>query len=205
VTAYPSIVVFDIGGVLIDWNPRYLYRKLFAEDEAAMERFLAEICTADWNLEQDRGRDWDEAVRELSARYPEQAELIAAYHLRWEEMAPGPIPGTEGIVAALEARGVPLYCITNFSPSKLEMARRRFPVLDRFRGTVVSGVVGLVKPDPAIYRRLLDDHGLKAADCLFIDDVGKNVAGAQAVGMHAVRFTSAPALEDDLRRLRLLD
>ena len=156
-SADPSIAVFDIGGVLIDWNPRYLYRKLFAEDTAAMEEFLATVCTPDWNLQQDAGRPWKEAVEELSARHPEKAELIAAYDLEWDEMVPGPIPDTADIVWDLKRRGQKVYCITNFSVDKLDRARRRFDVLNAFDGIVVSGEVRLLKPDPAIYRRLLDD------------------------------------------------
>ena len=188
----PRIAVFDIGGVLIDWNPRHLYRKLF-EDEAAMEDFLSSVCTPAWNLEQDRGRPWEEAVALLTERFPERAELIAAYHLRWEEMVPGPIPGTADIVEALKARG-PVYAITNFSAEKLRLARQRFEVLNRFDGMVVSGSVGLVKPDPAIYRHLLDTHGLDPAETLFIDDAQPNIAGARAVGMHAHHFTDAESL-----------
>lgn len=193
----PRIAVFDIGGVLIDWNPRHLYRKLF-EDESAMEDFLSSVCTPGWNLEQDRGRPWDEAVALLAGQFPEQAELIAAYHLRWEEMVPGPIPGTADIVESLKARG-PVYAITNFSAEKLRLAQRRFDVLNRFDGMVVSGAIGLLKPDPAIYRHLLDTHGLDPAETLFIDDAEANIAGARAVGMHAHLFTGADSLRQHLR------
>ena len=199
----PTIVVFDLGGVLLDWNPRHLYRKLIP-DPAAMEEFLATVCTGDWNLEQDRGRDWDEAVSLLSERFPDKADLIAAYHLRWEEMIVGPIPGTRDILQNLQARGVPTYSITNFSAPKLDLTRRTYPEVASFRGIVVSGEVGLLKPDAAIYRRLLDDHGLEAADTIFIDDVQKNVDGAKAVGMHAVRFTDADRLRRDLEGYGLL-
>lgn len=199
----PSVVVFDIGGVLIQWDPRHLYRKLF-EDEAAMEHFLATVCTHDWNFRQDLGRTWDEAVAELTARHPDQAERIAAYHLRWEEMVPGPMPGSPEILEALKRRGIPLYAITNFSAEKLPLMQRRYDFLNRFDGMVVSAEVGLAKPDPAIYRRLLDDHGLEAADTVFIDDVARNVEAARAVGMHAVQFTSAERLRADLERFGLL-
>jgi len=197
-SADPTIAVFDIGGVLIDWNPRYLYRKLFAEDTAAMEEFLTTVCTPEWNLQQDAGRPWQDAIDELTARYPDKAELIAAYHLHWDEMVPGPIPGTTDLLWDLKRRGNPVYCITNFSVDKLDRARERFDVLNAFDGIVISGEVRLVKPDPAIYRRLLDDNGLKAEDTVFIDDVQKNVDGARAVGMHAVRFVDADTLRRDL-------
>ena len=203
-SANPSIVVFDIGGVLIDWNPRYLYRKLFAEDTTAMEEFLDAVCTPDWNLQQDAGRPWKEAVDDLSARYPEKAELIAAYDLNWDEMVSGPIPGTADLLWELKRRGTPVYCITNFSVDKLNRARERFEELNAFDGIVISGEVRLLKPDAAIYRRLLDQHDLRAEDTLFIDDVEHNVEGARAVGMHAVRFTDADTLRNDLTGYGLL-
>ena len=200
----PSIVVFDIGGVLIDWNPRYLYRKLFAEDTTAMEEFLDSVCTPDWNLQQDAGRPWKEAIDDLSARYPEKAELIAAYDLNWDEMVSGPIPGTADLLWELKRRGTPVYCITNFSVDKLNRARERFEELNAFDGIVISGEVRLLKPDAAIYRRLLDQHDLRAEDTLFIDDVEHNVEGARAVGMHAVRFVDADTLRNDLTGYGLL-
>jgi 2-haloacid dehalogenase len=200
----PSIVVFDIGGVLIDWNPRYLYRKLFAEDTTAMEEFLNSVCTPDWNLQQDAGRPWKEAIDDLSARYPEKAELIAAYDLNWDEMVSGPIPGTADLLWELKRRGTPVYCITNFSVDKLNRARERFAELNAFDGIVISGEVRLLKPDAAIYRRLLDQHDLHAEDTLFVDDVQHNVEGARAVGMHAVRFVDADTLRNDLTSYGLL-
>lgn len=202
--ADPSIVVFDIGGVLIDWNPRYLYRKLFSEDTAAMEHFLETVCTMDWNLQQDAGRPWKEAVEDLAAQHPEMAELIAAYDLNWDEMVAGPIPGTADLLWELKRAGIPVYCITNFSVDKLARARRRFEELNAFDGIVVSGEVGLLKPDAAIYRRLLDQHDLRAEDTLFIDDVERNVEAARAVGMHAVRFVDADTLRGDLASFGLL-
>jgi 2-haloacid dehalogenase len=200
----PRIAVFDIGGVLIEWDPRHLYRKLFPGDEAAMERFLAGTCTPEWNLEQDRGRSWDEAVAVLTERFPDLAELIAAYHLRWEEMVPGPVEGTADLLRTLKSRGRPVYAITNFSAAKLALARRRFDFLNLFDGVVVSGEERLVKPDPAIYRRLLDRYALDAAETLFIDDVERNVEAARGVGMQAIRFTGADALRRDLEQAGML-
>jgi 2-haloacid dehalogenase len=200
----PSIVVFDIGGVLIDWNPRYLYRKLFAEDTTAMEEFLNSVCTLDWNLQQDAGRPWKEAIDDLSARYPEKAEFIAAYDLNWDEMVSGPIPGTADLLWELKRRGTPVYCITNFSVDKLNRARERFDELNAFDGIVISGEARMLKPDAAIYRRLLDQHDLRAEDTLFIDDVEHDVESARAVGMHAVRFADADTLREELTGYGLL-
>jgi 2-haloacid dehalogenase len=143
-------------------------------------------------------------VDELSVRHPEKAGLIAAYDLNWDEMVVGPIPGTADLLWELKRRGTPVYCITNFSVDKLDRARKRFDELNAFDGIVVSGEVRLLKPDAAIYRRLLDQHGLRAEDTLFIDDVERNVEGARAVGMHAVRFIDAATLRDDLTAYGLL-
>lgn len=196
-------VVFDVGNVLIRWDPRFLYRKLIP-DPAAMERFLAEICTEAWNLEQDRGRGWPEATEELVARHPDQADLIRAFSDRWHEMVPGEMPGTVALLEALRAAGVPLYAITNFSAAKFAEAQARFPFLRGFRDVVVSAAERLLKPDPAIYRVLLDRNGLEAGRCLFIDDSEKNVRGAEAVGMRAHHFRDATALAAELRGLGLL-
>lgn len=186
-------VVFDIGNVLIGWDPRVLYRKIFAtEDEVAW--FLGHVCTPDWNLEQDRGRSFADAIAEATARYPAYAGAIAAYHHRWAETILGPIAGTVAILDELAAQGTPLYAITNWHQDKFRETRGRFSFLDRFRDIVVSGDERVVKPDPAIYRLLLDRNGLQASSCVFIDDSPKNVAGAEAVGMRAHHYTSPEAL-----------
>ena len=186
-------VVFDIGNVLIGWDPRALYRKIFAtEDEVAW--FLGNVCTHDWNLEQDRGRSFADAIAEATARHPAYADAIAAYDRRWAETILGPIAGTVAILDELAAQGTPLYAITNWHQDKFRETRGRFSFLDRFRDIVVSGDERVVKPDPAIYRLLLDRNGLQASSCVFIDDSPKNVAGAEAVGMKAHHFTSPEAL-----------
>jgi len=187
------IPVFDVGGVLIDWNPRHLYRKLF-DDEAEMETFLATVCTPSWNLEMDGGKPFATGVAELSARFPDRAGLIRAFHERWQEMVPRAIDGTVTILRDLKRSGHALYAITNFSAEKFALERRRWSFLKWFDGLVVSGEIGAVKPDPAIYRRLLEDYRLDPAACLFIDDSPANVAGAMAVGMRGHRFTDPEAL-----------
>lgn len=197
-------VVFDIGNVLIQWDPRHLYRKLIP-DASEMERFLAEICTDAWNIEQDRGRTWEEAIAERVPLFPQHEALIRAYSDRWHEMVPGEVPGTVAVLEALRARGVPLYAITNFSVQKFAEAQARFAFLRGFRDVVVSGAERLLKPDPAIYHALLSRNGLEASRCLFIDDSAKNVAGARAVGMAAHHFRDADALREELRALSLLD
>jgi HAD superfamily hydrolase (TIGR01509 family) len=196
-----TIVVFDIGNVLLRWDPRLLYRKLFA-DEAEVEWFLQEVCSPSFNLELDGGRSFSEAVAELTDRFPNYAKEIHAYDERWLETTSGLIADSIEILEKLRQNGVRNYAITNFSAEKFSIVRAIFPALDAFDGIVVSGEEYVVKPDPAIYRLLLDRYGLAAADCLFIDDSAKNVAGAHAVGMQAHLFESASGLHAELLRHR---
>lgn len=198
-TRSPTIAVFDVGNVLIEWDPRHLYRRIFP-DPARMEWFLAEVCTNDWNVEQDRGRTFADAVAHLTAKHPDLADEIRAYDERWPEMVPGAIADSVALLERLRAGGTRTFAITNFSAEKFPLARRRFSFLNGFEGVIVSGEERLLKPEPAIYRTLLDRHGLAAADCLFIDDSPKNVEGARAVGMHAHHFTDPASLAAELKR-----
>lgn len=187
-------VVFDLGGVLIDWNPRYLYRKLF-DDEAAMERFLAKVCTGAWNEQQDAGRSWAEAVATLSARFPRHAPLIEAFHARWEEMLAGPIQASVDILAELKSRGdVRLYALTNWSHETFPVALERYDFLHTFDGIVVSGEERLIKPDPRIFQCLFERYGVDPARAIYIDDARRNVDAAAALGMHAWWFQGADGL-----------
>jgi 2-haloacid dehalogenase len=190
--------------VLIEWDPRHLYRDLFDGYEDLMEDFLDNVCSPAWNQEQDRGRSWADAVAQLTAEHPDCAELIRSYDELWEQMVPGPIPGTPEILAELKARGVPVYAITNFSADKFALSQKRFDFLNGFDGIVVSGIEKVIKPDPKIYQILLDRYGLDAADCLFIDDNPDNVESARAVGMTAHHFAGAEALRRDLEGFGLL-
>jgi 2-haloacid dehalogenase len=203
---HPAIAaaVFDLGGVLIDWDPRYLYRRLFDGDDAAMEAFLADVCNASWNALQDAGRPWSAATTELAARHPEQRELIDAYRARWPEMLGGPIEPTVEILGELLRVGVPLFALSNWSAETYPIARERFEFLGWFDAVVISGAVGVIKPDPRIYRHLLDTNGLEARSTLFIDDHAANVEAAAALGFVALRFEGAPRLRADLEALGLL-
>ena len=199
----PSTVIFDLGGVLIDWNPRYLFRRLF-DDEAQMERFLAEVCNPIWNIEQDAGRPFEEAVAHAVEHHPEFSDMVRAYHERWPETLGGALEGTVAILEQLDAAGVPLYALTNFSGETFHHARALFPFLGLFRGIVVSGDERLVKPDPRIYHRLLQRYALDPKACVFIDDSPPNVLAAQHYfGMCALRFTDPERLRADLVRLGL--
>jgi 2-haloacid dehalogenase len=197
-------VVFDLGGVLIDWDPRYLYRKLLA-DEAAVEEFLATVCTPEWNAEQDRGRPFAEAVAELVERHPAHAAAIAAYHERWTEMLGGEIPGTVAVLAELRAAGVPLYALSNWSAETFRLTRGRFPFLKWFDGLVVSGEEGVTKPDRRIFELLIERFGLDPAATVFVDDSAANVDAARDLGIDAIRFHDAGALRRDLAARGLLD
>jgi 2-haloacid dehalogenase len=193
-----KIVVFDIGKVLIDWDPRHLYRTMFTDD-TEMETFLREVCARDWILELDRGKPFAEAVTERIALFPHYEREIRAFDERWHETNRGVIDGSMAILHKLQGNNVPNYAITNFSAEKFEGARKIFPFLDSFDGIVVSGRERLLKPDAAIYVLFLDRHGVAAADCIFIDDSAANVAGAEAVGMHGHHFVGAGGLARELR------
>jgi 2-haloacid dehalogenase len=192
-----STVVFDFGGVLLEWDPRYLYRKIFT-DPAEMEWFLANVCTSDWNVAQDKGRPWPVAEAEAIARHPKYAAQIRAFRARWHEMVPHAIQGTVDILEDLASRGVPLYAITNFAADTCREVRAKYPFFQHFEGIIVSGEVGFMKPDPAIFQRLASDYRLDLSSCLFIDDVPKNVDGARAAGMQAIRFENPEKLRADL-------
>ena len=195
-------VVFDLGGVLVDWNPDYLYRKLIP-DVVARQKFLSEVCDSAWNAQQDRGRNWAEAIAERVARFPHQADLIRAYRERWIEMIGGVMPETVALLDALKARGTSLYALTNWAADTFDEAREHIP-LDRFDGIVVSGRVRLAKPEAAIFELLLRQYNLRADETLFIDDMPYNTAAADALGFTTVTFKSAAQLEAALVQHGLL-
>jgi 2-haloacid dehalogenase len=197
-------VVYDFGGVLFDWNPRHLYRKLFGTDEAGMERFLAEVATPEWNLAQDAGRPWREAVDLLVAAHPAQAELIRAFHLRWGETLAGLIDGSLAVLTELKDAGTTLYGLTNWSQETFPVARARYPWLGWFDGIVVSGEEKLVKPDPRLFQVLIDRYHLDPARLVYIDDSPANVEAAAKLGMDAIHFTDAAKLRAELVRRELL-
>jgi 2-haloacid dehalogenase len=199
-----EIVIFDLGGVLIEWDPRHLYRKLFAGDEAATEEFLAAVCTHEWNRGQDAGRSFAEGARLLKALHPDKAELIDAYRARFDEMMPGPIDGSVAILAELRERGTPLYALSNFSAETYPSAFARFEFLRWFRGIVISGEVRAIKPEPEIYRALIETYAIDPQRAVFIDDVAANAAAAAAFGIHPIHFTRPDALRAELVALGLL-
>jgi 2-haloacid dehalogenase len=203
VTAPVRTVVFDIGGVLLEWDPRLVYRDLLPNPDD-LDRFLTEVCTPDWNETLDAGRPFDEAAAELIARFPDHAELVEAWR-RQDEMVGGEIDGTAELVARLRRRGVPLYLLTNMPAEVFAARRSRFPVLGWFDGAVVSGEEGVLKPSPEIFARLAARFGLDPAETLFVDDMERNVVGAIAAGYQAHRFVGAGPLAATLVSLGLLD
>ncbi len=191
-------VVFDFGGVLVDWDPRYLYRKLFDGHDAAVERFLDEINFYEWNFQQDKGRSFAEGTAELSARFPHYAELIAAYCDRWEESIAGPIPETVEILHHLKEKQYPLFGLSNWSAETFYRIRPNLDFMNWFDGIVISGEVRLAKPDPAIYEVLLEQANDSPRNCLFVDDSEANVTAARELGFDTIHFESPEQLRDEL-------
>lgn len=198
--AQPHAVIFDVGNVLYDWNPRYLYERLIGDGQT-LDAFLG-VATKEWHFQHDAGRPFAETSAELAAAHPQFAEWIAAWGPRFNEQIPHALPGMPELVEALDAAGVPLFAITNFSHEFWPPFRARESALfDRFRSILVSGEERLVKPDPAIYRLALDRFGLSAGESVFIDDNAANIAAAAALGIHAIHFTDAGSLRAALRDL----
>src|SRR5215472_5570861 len=199
----PAIAVFDLGGVLIDWNPRYLYRKLL-HDEAAVDRFLTTVCTQSWNERQDAGRSFAEGCAVLKQAHPQQSGLIDAWFSRYEEMLGGGIEGSVAILSELRAKQVRLFALSNWSAETFPFAQRRFEFLRWFHGVLLSGEVRLLKPDPRIFQLLFEKYNIDPAEAVFVDDHARNVAMARELGMRAIHFTDAAVLREELGRLELL-
>ncbi|MBC9034796.1 HAD family phosphatase [Sphingomonas sp. JC676] len=200
----PRAVIFDVGNVLYSWEPRRLYERLIGDDRA-LDAFMAEVVTKEWHFQHDAGRPFAETSVELSAEYPQHADLIGLWGPRFHDTLPGMVPGMAAIVEDLDARGVPLFGITNFSGEFWPPFRdREAAIFDRFRDVVVSGDEKLVKPGAAIYELALKRFGLEAAEAVFVDDSPANVEGAAKLGIHAVLFTDAMDFRAELVRLGLL-
>ena len=195
-------VVFDIGGVLIDWNPRHLFRKVF-ENEEEMEWFLANVCTYEWNVQQDGGKLFSVATAELQQKFPEYSDKIALYYGRWEEMLDGEIIGTVEIFRRLKSAGMPLYALSNWSHEAFPVAYNRYGFMKEFDGLVVSGYEKLLKPDHAIYRVLMDRYSINPAESVYIDDNKPNAIAATELGFNAIHFSSPDQLRGELSLLGL--
>jgi 2-haloacid dehalogenase len=197
-----TTVVFDIGNVLVAWDPRNLFRRYFAGREDEMEWFLSNVCTPAWNVEQDRGRSFREAVDLLVKEHPPQWHaMIRAFDEEWHSTISGPIDGSVAILQKLKDGKVPVYAITNWNQDKFREARARFDFLNSFDGIVVSGDEGVLKPDREIFELFFARYGVAPESAVFIDDSKHNVEGARAAGMQVLHFTSPEALARDLRGL----
>jgi 2-haloacid dehalogenase len=195
-------VVFDIGGVLLEWDPGRVYRPLIP-DPAELARFFAEVCTSEWNETLDAGRPFDDAIASLAAEHPESADLVEHWR-RQDDMIAGEVEGTAALVDRLRAARRPLYLLTNMPADVFAARRRRYELLRSFDGAVVSGEEGVVKPSAAIFAVLTHRFGLDPATTLFIDDAERNVAGAAALGFRTHHFVDAATLEEELERLGVL-
>ena len=198
------VAIFDLGGVVIDWNPRYLYRKLFNGDETAMEYFLAAVCTSSWNAQQDAGRSFAEGCDCLKRLHPDKAELIDAWFQRYEEMLGGEIPGTGEILRELRSRSVPIYGLSNWSAETFPIALSRFECLSWFNGVLLSGEAKMLKPDRRIFEMFLDTFRIEPSRAIYIDDRSENVKAAIELGIHGVVFRDSRALRVELTRAGLI-
>ncbi len=197
-------IVFDIGQVLLHYDPHLAFLDLIP-NEAERAHFLTEVCSHDWNMEQDRGRPWGEAEAILIERWPEKEALIRAFRSNWRKMVPHEKPASVALFRRLMDQGEDVTLLTNFATDTFAEAQEIYPILTETRGVTVSGAVGVIKPDPEIYRLHAETFGLDPARTLFIDDSEKNVAGAHDVGWHALHFTTADKLETDLVKFGLLE
>ena len=196
-------VIFDFGNVLLEWNPRHVYRRYFTNEDE-MERFLQEVNFMDWNAQQDKGRTFTQGVAELSRQFPHYSELIQAYYDNWEDSIGDFFAGTVEIMKRLKAKGYSLYGLSNWSAETFPLAREKYDFFNLLDDIVISGEVGMIKPDPEIFEHLLQRIARKADECLFIDDVPANVEQAQKMGFTTIQFHSPGQLEDELRTLHVL-
>lgn len=198
-------IVFDLGGVLVDWNPKYLYNKVFNNDKKRINSFLTEVCTPEWNVEQDAGRSLTEATQILVEKFPEQEEYIRLFYDRWTEMIRGEVKGTVNLLKELKKTDAHnLYALTNWSAETFSVARERFDFLGSFQGIVVSGEEKTRKPFPRIYEILFERYNLDPSASIFIDDSLPNIKTANELGMKGIHFRHPEQLSSDLRALDIL-
>ena len=195
-------VVFDLGNVLIDWNPRYLYRKLIPT-ETELEWFLENICDEKWNAKHDAGHSFSDGIAEYSKKFPQYSELIEAWFGRWEEMLGDSLEEVVDILSALKLSRMSLYILSNWSAETYPIAEKRFDFLHWFDGKVISGEIGIVKPDLEIFKFLMTSYNLTPQKTVFIDDKLVNVEAAKELGIHGIHFKNASILRKDLRKLKL--
>jgi 2-haloacid dehalogenase len=200
-----TALIFDFGNVLVDWDPRYLYRKLLNGDEQAVERFLKEVKFFEWNVQQDAGRPFQTAISEFCSRYPQHCDLIRAYDERYEESISGPIWPSIEILSELKAAGYPLYGLSNWPAEKWRLFSPKYEFFRWFDDIVISGEVRLAKPDPAIFYLLLERIGRPAEECLLIDDAEHNIIAARKLGFQTIQFHSSLQLRQELELRQILE
>ncbi|MBI1684610.1 HAD family hydrolase [Caulobacter hibisci] len=199
----PRAVLWDVGNVIVRWNPRTLYAKIFKEP-ADLDRFLSHVGTMDWHSETDRGVTFGDNIALRAAQFPEHAEHLAAWWDRWDEMFSGAIPETEGLIEDLALAGVPQYALTNMANESWPGVKAMSPVFRHLRDAIVSAEEKVIKPDPRIYEIVLERTGLAPHDLLFIDDNADNIAAARALGFHVHLFTDPAALRPVIQAHGLL-
>ena len=195
-------LIFDFGGVLLEWDPRLVYQRFFNHPHE-IEHFLTEINFTAWNAHQDKGRPFAQAVAELSGQFPQHAHLISAYLEHYEESITGSVPGTPTLLYRLKQAGYPLYGLSNWSAETFPMIRKKYPFFDLFDDIILSGAVKLLKPDPAIFHLTLGRIKRRPEECLLIDDSPANIASARELGLATVHFHSSQQLEQELHLLNL--
>lgn len=197
-------IIFDFGNVLLEWDPRHVYRRYFPDNEEGMENFFKEINFSEWNAQQDKGRPFEEGIAILTHEFPHHRELIQAYHDHWQDSIGNAIAGSVEILKRIKARGYPLYGLSNWSAETFPYALAKYDFFDLFDDKVISGDVGLVKPDPAIFNLLLEKIDKHANACLFIDDSRANIEQAKRLGFVTIHYTSPAQLEDELTQMGIL-
>jgi 2-haloacid dehalogenase len=197
-------IIFDFGGVVINWDPHRVFQKFFPNDPQAMKAFMDEIGFSEWNLRQDEGYPFAQAVTDLSEKFPQYAHIIRAYDVEWEDSITGIIPATVDLLYKLKDSGYSLYGLTNWNYDKFSLVRHKFGFFNVFDEIIVSGQVKLKKPDPAIYNLLLQKIHCLPQDCLMVDDSPTNVEASRKMGFVSIHFTSPEQLESELKRLNVL-
>ena len=198
-----TTIVFDLGNVLIEWNPSHLYDKIFPNKKES-DYFLSNICTMDWHSQQDAGRDIKEATEEKVKEHPDFAQPIRAFYARWKEMFGGPIEGSVNILKEVKEKGYKVYALSNWNAELFNYAIDDYPFLKWFDGKIISGEVKLKKPDEAIYQVMIERFSLTPQNTLFIDDTEKNIEEAKTLGFHCIHFKSAEQLRTHLNNLEIL-
>ena len=196
-------IIFDLGGVLVDWNPEYVFLKEFKGDRKKMKWFLENICTMDWNEQMDAGKLIKDATNEKIKEFPHHEHLIRMYYGKWENMLKGEISDTVNILKALHSTDYKLFALTNWSAETFPVAIKRFDFLKLFDGIVVSGQIKMLKPEKEIYEYILNKYKLKSSECIFIDDRLSNVKGAELVGMHGIKFDSSQQMKSELKKYNI--